>query len=318
MAAASPRSSKSRLERIHQKFRKAVEDGNFYEASQMSRNLSSRYKNQKKYEDAENLLFESAITLLQHEQNESAFELGKKLIHLYVEINKEINDKSIEKITKIIEASKNLSQSGTDFIQEALGWTTTDYKYGHPKIQESAATKYWQLKDYSEARKHIVYTNDGSKCASFLIEYHVVCGFPGEVDLFVTQAVLQILCLQNTLTATTIFFSYTLNHPGIKRKNRPYKQPLLNFIAFLLLIVEKGNVEQYSILCEQYQPSIQRDPTYLQYLDKIGQLFFGLPPPKKNESGIQGILGGLMESLFQTGGSGEIEEDLMETAEDVD
>ena len=46
-------------------------------------------------------------------------------------------------------------------------------------------------KNYGEARKYFIYTNEGSQCAAFLIEYHVVAGFPGEVDLFVTQAVLQ-------------------------------------------------------------------------------------------------------------------------------
>ena len=46
-------------------------------------------------------------------------------------------------------------------------------------------------KNYETARQHFLHTSDGSLCATFLIEYHVVAGFPGEIDLFVTQAVLQ-------------------------------------------------------------------------------------------------------------------------------
>ena len=46
-------------------------------------------------------------------------------------------------------------------------------------------------KEYHNARQHFIYTSDGSQCAAFLIEYHVVAGFPGEIDLFITQAVLQ-------------------------------------------------------------------------------------------------------------------------------
>lgn len=46
-------------------------------------------------------------------------------------------------------------------------------------------------KNYQCARQHFIYTSEGSQCAAFLIEYHVVAGFPGEIDLFVTQAVLQ-------------------------------------------------------------------------------------------------------------------------------
>ena len=46
-------------------------------------------------------------------------------------------------------------------------------------------------KNYASAREHIIHTEDGSVCATFLIEHHVMLGFPGEMDLFVSQAVLQ-------------------------------------------------------------------------------------------------------------------------------
>lgn len=75
----------------------------------------------------------------------------------------------------------------------------------------------------------------------------------------------------------------------------------------------------FTVLCEQYQPSLRRDPMYnevraqgwggrrgpqglglpapepaasaLQYLDRIGQLFFGVPP--KQTSSYGGLLGKL-------------------------
>jgi len=84
------------------------------------------------------------------------------------------------------------------------------------------------------------------------------------------------------------------------------------------LAVEKGNIEQFSLLCEKYQPSIHRDPTYSAYLDKIGQLFFGLPPPQR--SGMDGMIGNLMESLFTGPGSEAITEgeDIVMETEDID
>ena len=48
----------------------------------------------------------------------------------------------------------------------------------------------------------------------------------------------RILCLQKTPVASLLFCTYVEKHPGIKRRAQPYKQPLLNFIAFLLLAVE--------------------------------------------------------------------------------
>ena len=51
----------------------------------------------------------------------------------------------------------------------------------------------------------------------------------------------------------------------------------------------------FTILCEQYRISINRDPCYGQYLDKIGQLFFNVPPPRTRN---QGLFGSLLQSFF--------------------
>lgn len=57
----------------------------------------------------------------------------------------------------------------------------------------------------------------------------------------------------------------------------------------------------FTVLCEQYRLSIKRDPCYMQYLDKIGQIFFGLQPQPRMPTGglfgnlLQGFLSGLDE-----------------------
>lgn len=33
----------------------------------------------------------------------------------------------------------------------------------------------------------------------------------------------------------------------------------------------------FTVLCEQYEVSIERDPTYRPYLEKIGEIFFNVP-----------------------------------------
>jgi len=45
--------------------------------------------------------------------------------------------------------------------------------------------------DYTQARYHFIRSTDGKGCAAMLIEYHIVRGFPSEVDLFIAQAVFQ-------------------------------------------------------------------------------------------------------------------------------
>lgn len=50
------------------------------------------------------------------------------------------------------------------------------------------------------------------------------------------------------------------------------------------------------MLCEKYEFSIKRDPSYLQYLDKIGQIFFGVKPPQRQQSG--GFFGSLIDNFL--------------------
>ncbi|KAK3559924.1 hypothetical protein QTP86_026952 [Hemibagrus guttatus] len=96
------------------------------------------------------------------------------------------------------------------------------------------------------------------------------------------------LCLKNKTSASVVFTTYTQKHPSIE-KGPPFVQPLLNFLWFLLLAVDGGKLTVFTVLCEQYQPSLKRDPMYNEYLDRIGQLFFGVPP--KQSSSYGGLLG---------------------------
>ncbi|PSN29474.1 Golgi to ER traffic protein 4 [Blattella germanica] len=86
-----------------------------------------------------------------------------------------------------------------------------------------------------------------------------------------------------------VFDCYTTQHPNIKKTGPPYILPLLNFIWFLLKVVESGKLAAFTVLCQQYQPSIERDPSYVEYLDKIAQIFFGVPPPRPRSHGLFGM-----------------------------
>ncbi|KAF2976698.1 hypothetical protein EK904_009225 [Melospiza melodia maxima] len=70
--------------------------------------------------------------------------------------------------------------------------------------------------------------------------------------------------------------------------------------------VDIGKLTVFTVLCEQYQPSLKRDPMYNEYLDRIGQLFFGVPP--KQTSSYGGLLGNLLNSLMGTGEDDDTED----------
>lgn len=70
------------------------------------------------------------------------------------------------------------------------------------------------------------------------------------------------------------------------------KKSLLTFKKFIF----SRKLQTFAVLCEQYELSIKRDPCYVQYLDKIGQIFFGLQPPQRQQSG--GIFGSFLETFL--------------------
>nr|CAD7606164.1 unnamed protein product [Timema genevievae] len=60
-------------------------------------------------------------------------------------------------------------------------------------------------------------------------------------------------------------------------------------------IETSGKLNTFKVLCEQYQPSIKRDPSYPDYLNKIGHIFFGIPLPRAQP---QGLFGNILQSFF--------------------
>ena len=165
-----------------------------------------------------------------------------------------------------------------------------------------------------------------------LVEFHLGKGFNTEYDLFIGQTVLQYLCLKKLLEAANVFRTYTKNHPSIKSEP-PFSHPLLNFLWLLLVAIKviiysdfekkdmhtlvfhyfcyhcfkasfslyfmfqtSQNLAAYTLLCEKYKQFIDRDPQYLEYLDKIGQNYFGIPPPVRARPG--GMFSGLFDSLL--------------------
>ncbi|XP_065065869.1 Golgi to ER traffic protein 4 homolog [Rhopilema esculentum] len=299
MASGRSRNDKARGEKIYQRIASKVEDGDHYEATQIAKTLFFRYKVQGNFEEAVKICYRCATLLLKQSQHENGIDLARDMIKCYNEGKVNVNDDNVDRIVEILNLCEKNSPSREDFLRESLQWSNTGYKFGHPKIHQAVAIKYWEERNYSSARQHFAHGQEGELYGAFLVEYHVTSGYPGEIDLFVTQAVLQILCLQRIPAANILFFTYTGKHPGIKRCNKPYKQPLLNFIAFLLLAVEIGSLQQFTTLCEQYHPSISRDPMYFEYLDKIGQVFFGVPPKEsKKKDGFVGMLDDIMRNMM--------------------
>ena len=70
-----------------------------------------------------------------------------------------------------------------------------------------------------------------------------------------------------------------------------------SFLAWTFLIFLAYTVSEVLIF-------ISRDPSYFEYVDKIGQHFFGLPAPQRP----QGMFSGLLDSIFSAMNEDDSEE----------
>jgi len=288
-------------ERVISKLKNSIQNGNFYEAHQMYRTLYFRYLGQKKYTELESMLYDGSTLLFSHNQIESGIDLAKLYIETLKEGEFEPEDEQFKKISRLFELIPSENVDKQAFLVSGLQWSSagSGSHVGNPRLHQYIAYSYWQKRKYNESRQHFLHSCDGEGCGSMLVEFHLDQGFSSEMDLFITQTVLQYLCLKKHVVAALAFSTYTAVHPKLLQ-GPPYPNPLLNFIWFLLLAIQSSStVSAYTVLCEKYKDFIDRDPQYVQYLDKIGQLFFGVPAPQKPKGMLSGLFNSLLSAMAE-------------------
>jgi len=285
-------------ERVLSKLKTSIENKNYYEAHQMYRTLYFRYLGQKKYDELENMLYDGAMLLFSHEEIASGTDLAKLYVDTLNQAEAGPEEIRFLRISKMYQSIPFDNVDKTLYLTTCLKWSSRDSgsPIGHPRLHQHIAYGFWQNKQYAESRQHFLQSCDGVGCGHMLVEFHLSRGFNSEVDMFIAQTVFQYLCLKKSLAAATAFAAYTEQHPKIK-SGPPYPHPLLNFLWFLLLSIQTSqNLSAYTVLCEKYKTFLDRDPQYLEYLDKIGQHFFGVPAPVRPKAG--GMFSGLFDQLL--------------------
>lgn len=223
----------------------------FYEAHQIYRSIYFRLKRENKLAEAYDNLVEGAMRLLEVGEHNSGADLANLAAALLADI------KSIEQLgggagvaassprspTKLVDSIRGMfglmkaaTPERAHFVQKCLQISFL------PKdmIRKQFAEVLWNEKSFAEARLHFLYSSDsGSNCAMMLVEYQTQLGFPTEFDLMIAQFVLQALCTENRQLAVNVFHFYTMKHPRIGVTQPPFPSPLLNFLCFLLLSLDK-------------------------------------------------------------------------------
>jgi len=294
-------------------------EDNFYEAHQLYKTIHFRCTTAKDFKEARDVIF-NGILFFYTKKSDNVYycsDLSKTFIETLKKFDNQtpdlIDSDLLSKIKLIHLALQRGHEERNEFVCTILKWSgslfnsnknkpsaefnheqnliTYQKSFGHVGIHREIALNFWQEENYVQARYHFLHSIDGESCAKMLIECHMNYGYPSEVDLFLTQNVLQYLCLRNLVTAKEFYEQYIRNHPLIKENIT--KLPLINFIKFLFIAINKNQVKWFKCLCEVYKQSLDVDASYGDYLERIGQYFFNIKA-KKVEAG-----GSIFNNLFK-------------------
>lgn len=158
---------------------------------------------------------------------------------------------------------------------------------------------------YSDAqRRYLESYGAGTEFGNFLHDWSTKEGYALERDLFVTRAVLQLLCLGNMKDANALRDEFVRLETEYCTMNNQsslcLETPLMHFTKFLLLTLERDAKPLFLTLIDKYEPSLKRDSNFLDYLQTIGYRYYRISPPK---SGLDNMMDAMM-GMFGGGGGG--------------
>ena len=195
------------------------------------------YKSASKYQELKEMLESGAIRLLKVGEVASATELATLLLDHYQEFKETPSQSTIDPLLHIFAAYKSdeTHPSKEAFVLQASTWSKhpSNNNQGAPELHTAFARDYASRKDYNNAQKHFLRSDDMDSFAKMCVEW-AQAGLPGEADLFFTRPTLMLLALGNLKMANSFFSSYTsLLTPALKTV------PLFNFCRFLLMTLER-------------------------------------------------------------------------------
>ncbi|KAJ5074493.1 golgi to er traffic protein [Anaeramoeba ignava] len=273
----------------------AIRKKNYYRAQQLYISLAFRFKSKGETEQAINLLSSGSIKLIQNGEYLGGIALGFKMIEILISEKIKPDENRIKLIENIVDCfpEKEKTQA-TSFIEHAIDkWTTTKENIlGDANLHYITAKIYENNEDYGESQKHYIQTKGRTKEFGKMLITWAKQGTKSEIDLFIARPILQMLCFSN-LDDSESLYEYYIQELVSNMMN--IQTPLLNFITFLFRTLRRDSKELFLMLREKYLPSLQRDPSFVKFVDQIGRVYFDIETPRQD---FASLFGNLIPSLL--------------------
>lgn len=280
------------IQKLQNRLEQCIKNEDFYFAQQLYRTIYARYKSLGDHGELKNLLIQGAITMLKHGEITAGTDLALLLIE---ELQNTKESPTEENMTSILQIFNNFNvethPKKTLFIRKSVEWSCTDSNgnQGEPFLHNAFAKYFEDLEQYGSSSKHYV---RGSEHESFakMVSKWADKGYPNELDLFLTRSVLMYLCLKNEDGARIFYEAF------LKLRTKEEKDtPLFNYCKFLLKVVHDDNIYKFNEINEKYKKSLERDSSFLEYLEQISKVIFGTTRPEPRGNIFSNLLRGLMQ-----------------------
>ena len=269
-----------------------MEAGQHYEAQQMYQSTALRLSSQGQSAQARRLLRDGAAAMVVAGKVENSTALAKQ----YIEIcaagpADDTADIAVEEVVRLCASFPAGSEEDQlTMLHLAIKWTaaTNGGMQGDARLHLAAARCHKELGDHGAAAKHYPRGFAPEEYAAMLIDRSREA-LEDEQDLFLCRAVLQYLALGNTQDAHAVMTSCARHFEpeGLQ------PTPLLNFARLLTCAVERESYVLYGTLLSEYGQALSRDPSFRQYCNHIGELWFGIKAPAAG-GGLGSLLGSFL------------------------
>lgn len=300
---------------VLEKLEDRISAGDHYGALQMYKTLYSRHVNALEFTKATSMALAALNGLIKYKQVSEATEMGLLLIESFYFpdsaggkgsaktvvapappasssclVSLRDGKVMIKEINEAYETQECIGLELAKVLKAAVVWTSKkgDRKRGDPEIQLLVAKAYEKAADYVSASKHYLHAEKPVDFSNMLIDWANL-GMNSERDLFLARAVLQLLCVENLRDANIVYTTFLEN---TRLTGKAFDTPLVHFLRFLLLTVERDALPLFQMLQQRYAPSLQRDDSFMHYMVVIGEKYFGLKPRQTGIGALMGMLGG--------------------------
>ncbi|CAN1338575.1 Protein GET4 [Linum perenne] len=276
------------------KLDKVIKGGNFYGAQQMYKSISARYASAQRISEAADLLHSGACLQLENGQVTCGSELAVMFVDTLVKGNVPYDDDTlaeeddVHQLAEALAAAKTRVECCSSFLRAAIKWSAEfgPHKSGSPQLHVMLADYLYSESpelDMARVTHHFVKGDDPNKFASILVSFMGKC-YPGEDDLAIARAILMYLSVGNMRDANFLLGEVKKQ---VEAKKLEFPQSdLIHFISYLLETLQRDAYPLFSMLRSTYKPSIDREPAFNEWLDDIGEVFYGVQ--RRNPLGMFG------------------------------